>query len=224
MKLYSGPLSAFARKVEIALDEKGLQYERIEVEFTQERGYNPKHPDVAANNPKGQVPVLMDGEVTLFDSTVIFEYLEDAYPQPALFPKGAAARAACRLLDLKADEIMFPQAFTLGYKTEPMPADPARRQALLDKAAQGEAALRGHFEALDRLLEGRDFLLGALSYADIATFMPVFWSQRLKGPSVASYRNLGAWYGRVKARPSFARASGGILAADERLTPELKKY
>ena len=37
------------------------------------------------------------GDVTLFDSTVIFEYLEDAYPQPALFPKGAEGRAACRL-------------------------------------------------------------------------------------------------------------------------------
>ena len=84
MKLYSGPLSLFSRKVEIALGEKGLVFEREMVAFTQERGYQPKHPDVLAANPKGQVPVLVDGDLTLFDSTLIFEYLEDAWPQPPI--------------------------------------------------------------------------------------------------------------------------------------------
>src|SRR3954451_9976116 len=58
MKLYSGPLSLFSRKVEIALHEKGLAFERVMVRFTQTEGYHPKHPDVLAANPKGQVPVL----------------------------------------------------------------------------------------------------------------------------------------------------------------------
>ena len=97
MKLYSGPLSLFSRKVEIALGEKGLAFEREMVAFTQERGYQPKHPDVLAANPKGQVPVLVDGDITLFNSTLIFGYLEEAYPAPALLPPmgpGGAARAA----------------------------------------------------------------------------------------------------------------------------------
>ena len=64
MKLYSAPLSLFARKVEIALREKGLAFERVMVPFSQERGYAPKHPDVLAANPKGQVPVLVDGDLT----------------------------------------------------------------------------------------------------------------------------------------------------------------
>jgi hypothetical protein len=52
MQLYSGPLSLFSRKVEIALDEKGLAFERIMVPFSQEKGYSPKHPVVlAANRP-----------------------------------------------------------------------------------------------------------------------------------------------------------------------------
>src|SRR5215510_10349357 len=80
MKLYSGPLSLFSRKVEIALHEKGLRFEVEYVPFTQDEGYRPKHSAVLAANPKGQVPVLQDGEVVLFDSTVILEYLEDAYP------------------------------------------------------------------------------------------------------------------------------------------------
>lgn len=75
MKLYSGPISLFARKVEIALAEKGLRVEREMVPFSQATGYAPKHPAVLAANPKGQVPVLVDGDLTLFDSTVILEYL-----------------------------------------------------------------------------------------------------------------------------------------------------
>ena len=60
MKLYSGPLSLFSRKVEIALHEKGLAFEQVLVPFTQTKGYDPRNPDVLAINPKGQVPVLVD--------------------------------------------------------------------------------------------------------------------------------------------------------------------
>src|SRR6516165_7647108 len=99
MKLYSGPLSLFSRKVEIALHEKGLSFEREMVPFSQTKGYAPKHPAVLAANPKAQVPVLVDGDLTLFDSTLIIEYLEDAYPAPPLFPADAKARARCRLIE-----------------------------------------------------------------------------------------------------------------------------
>src|SRR5579859_4240146 len=103
MLLYSGPLSLFARKVEIALHEKALAFDREMVAFSQTRGYSPKHPAVLAANPKAQVPVLIDGDLTLYDSTVIAEYLEEAYPNPPLFPREPKARARCRLLELYAD-------------------------------------------------------------------------------------------------------------------------
>ena len=74
-RLYSGPLSLFSRKVEIALREKGLPFEQIMVPFDQTVGYSPKHPDVIAANPKKQVPVLNDGGLMLYDSTIILEYL-----------------------------------------------------------------------------------------------------------------------------------------------------
>src|SRR5438034_11633940 len=60
MKLYSGPLSLFTGKVRVALDEKGLAHEIVSVPFSRTRGYQPKHPEVLATNPKGQVPVLVD--------------------------------------------------------------------------------------------------------------------------------------------------------------------
>lgn len=222
MKLYSGPLSLFSRKVEIALGEKGIAFERIMVPFTQERGYQPKHPDVLAINPKGQVPVLVDGDFALFDSTLIFEYLEDAYPTPPLMPRDAMARAAVRMMELRADEVVFPVAYKLVFRTEAAPVDPARRQASEETGERAEAALRDHFAWLDRSLGGRDFFCGALSVADIAMFMAILWTQRLNGPSLAPYPALAAWYARAGARPSFAKAAAEITAADDAMTPSLR--
>src|SRR3954471_4015058 len=158
MKLYSGPLSLFARKVEIALGEKALPYERVMVPFTQERGYQPKHPDVLAVNPKGQVPVLVDRNVSLFDSTLIFEYLEEAYPAVPLMPQGAAIRAEVRMMELRADEVVFPVARQLAYRSDGPDPDPAQHRANEETGARAEAALRTHFAALDDTLSRRDFL------------------------------------------------------------------
>jgi glutathione S-transferase len=224
MKLYSGPLSLFSRKVEIALGEKGIAFERVMVPFTQERGYQPKHRDVLAVNPKGQVPVLMDGDLGLFDSTLIFEYLEEAYPEPPLMPKGAQARARCRMVELNADEVVFPVARQLAYRTEAAPADPKQRAANDETGARIEGQLRDHFTRLERELTGRDFFCGVLSVADVAMFMTILWTQRLKGPSLSPYPALNAWYKRVGARPSFAKAAAEIAAADRELTPSLRNY
>ena len=60
MKLYSGPLSMFGAKAEIAAHEKGLDVELIMVPFEMKMLYQPKHPDVLRINPKRQVPVLID--------------------------------------------------------------------------------------------------------------------------------------------------------------------
>jgi glutathione S-transferase len=82
MRLYSGPLSMFGAKAEIALREKGQNFELVMVPFIKGDRYEPKHPEVLRINPKRQVPVLIHGDVELFDSTQIFEYLEDAFPDP----------------------------------------------------------------------------------------------------------------------------------------------
>ena len=145
MKLYSGPVSLFSRKVEIALHEKGLSFERIQVPFSQTRGYAPKDPAVLAANPKGQVPVFVDGDLVLYDSTVIVEYLEDAYPTPALFPKAPQDKARCRLLDVFADEVMLAAFRALMHRTEPHEADDPRFLTNETKAREAEPVDRGPF-------------------------------------------------------------------------------
>jgi glutathione S-transferase len=111
MKLYSGPLSMFGAKAEIALREKGLDFDLVMVPFDPARGYEPKHPEVRRINPKSQVPVLVDGELEIFDSTQIFEYLEDRHPVPPLWPHDPVARARARLLELRSDEVYSPTSF-----------------------------------------------------------------------------------------------------------------
>ena len=103
MKLYSGPLSMFGAKAEIALREKGLPFELEMVPFEMKTLYEPKHPEVVRINPKRQVPVLIDGNLELFDSTQIFEYLESLKRDPALWPSEPKARARARLLEHKAE-------------------------------------------------------------------------------------------------------------------------
>jgi glutathione S-transferase len=218
IKLYSAPLSLFSRKVEIALAEKGLRHERVMVPFNQSQGYSPKHPDVLAANPKGQVPVLIDEGLTLYDSTLILEYLEDAYPQPALYPAAPAARARCRLFDLFADEVMLPPLRALMHRTGPRPSDGAVWLEQEARARQAEAVLGTQLTALDQGLQGQPYLCATFSVADISVFMAVLFSQRLGGPSLGQLAALSGWYARLLERPAFARVATEIVAADRELS------
>jgi len=220
--LYSGPLSLFARKVEIALREKDLPFERIMVPFNQTTGYDPRHPEVMALNPKGQVPVINDEGLVLYDSTVILEYLDDAYPQPPLYPESATDRALCRLDELFADEILLQAVRPLMHRNEPPAADLDKRAARETDALIGEAELERHYCRLNERLEGRKFFGGAVSAADIAMFMTLFWAQRLGGPPLEPYRNLASWFARLKQRPAFATAVEEITEADRRLSFPVK--
>src|SRR3979411_1535947 len=124
MKLYSGPLSMFGAKAEIAALEKGLDVELIMVPFEMKTLYQPKHPEVLRTNPKRQVPVLIDEDLELFDSTQIFEYFESVKPEPPLWPAEPKARARARLLEHKSDEIYFPPVVRL-MGLQATPDDPA---------------------------------------------------------------------------------------------------
>ncbi len=90
LKVYGVHGSPFVRKVFIALDYKGIPYEIVrQMPFSGDTEY-------LRVNPLGKVPALVDGDFTLCDSKVICQYLEDAYPDPALYPRNAADRAMAR--------------------------------------------------------------------------------------------------------------------------------
>jgi glutathione S-transferase len=222
MKLYSGPLSLFSRKVEIALHEKGLPFERVMVPFTQTVGYSPKNTDVLRINPKGQVPVLIDGDLGLYDSTVIIEYLDEAYPQSQLFPASSKERAQCRLLDVFADEVMLVPLRALMHRTGPRPADPQAWLALETAAKDACLVLARYLAELDQRLGDSIYFCGKLSAADISVFMEVLFLQRLGGPSIKSHTALWRWYQNLSARPAFANVLAEIKAADLALSSRVE--
>lgn len=210
MKLYSGPLSLFTAKVRVALDEKGLRYEKISVPFSRAKGYQPKAPEVLQINPKGQVPVLIDEGLALYDSTIILEYLEDRYPEPPLYPRDVGERARCRQLEAAADEIFFPPILVLiqevFYK-----ADPSTRDAARVTAAHAEIARV--YDRLDRGLDGREHLCGAFSVADIGWFLTLGFAAGLGAAPQESHGRIGAWMARVASRPSIQREQDGLRAS-----------
>jgi len=217
MKLYSGPLSLFARKVEIALREKGLDFDRVMVPFTQAEGYFPKHPDVLRANPKGQVPVLVDGELTLFDSTLINEYLDDAYPEPPILPRSPALRARCRLLELTADEVMLPLVVRLMYRTEPPDPDPAIQHARELDGTRAEAEIGEFYKMLEESLTGQKHFCGTFSVADIGVLMTLVFAKRLDAPGFGDNNELSAWFERVAGRASVEPVLKEIEKADRAL-------
>jgi glutathione S-transferase len=218
MLLYSGPLSLFSRKVEIVLAEKKLAFERVLVPFSQTKGYAPKHPAVLAANPKGQVPVLIDGDVLLYDSTVIAEYLEDKYPSPSLFPHEPANRAKCRLLELEADEVLLVPVRALMFRSEPPGPDSAQREEQERAARKAEDVILENYAGLAAKLGPQEYFCGTFSVADIATFMTIHHGLRLGVSPVSGHQNLSAWHARLAKRPSFATVIAEMAAADRELS------
>lgn len=194
MKLYSGPLSMFGAKAEIALREKGLDFELEMVPFTRQHRYEPRHPEVLRINPKRQVPVLVDAAVAVFDSTQIFEYLEDRYPVPPLWPAAPAERAAARQLELGSDEVFFAYVIRLmGLRANPDPVDSP-------EWVQARAGIEGYYARMEHRLDGRDYLAGPFTYADIAFYMAQFFAARHTVPMPAGAQRLRAWRARIARR------------------------
>jgi len=194
--LYSGPLSMFGAKAQIALHEKGLPFELVMVPFDMDRLYEPKHPEVLRVNPKRQVPVLIHGAVEIFDSTQIFEYLEDLVPEPRLWPADRDDRSRARLLELLSDEVYFPHIIRLMGLQDRLD-DPM--------AVAARDAASGVYARMEVRLGKAAYLAGAFSFADIAFFMAQFFGDRMGAPIGSEYLALTNWRARVACRPAITK-------------------
>ena len=203
LRLYSAPKSMFGMKAHIASLEKGLDVILVMVPFSDERGYEPRHPEVLRINPKRQVPVLVHGDLEIFDSTQIFEYLEDLAPEPALWPPSAAHRARARLLEHKSDEVYFPHIIRL------MGLQDAMKQ---DAAVNAIAAATDYYLQMEKQLENRSFLAGSFSYADIAFFMAQVFGERMGAAMTPATPKLQAWRKRMSERSSVREALTPLVA------------
>ena len=199
MQLWSGVLSPFSAKVRIALAEKGLAAEVQEVPWSRETLWGPKPPEFLAVSPRGQVPVLIDDGTAIYDSTVILEYLEERNPEPALFPQAGKARAQCRQLEDEADWLMQQSIVVLIREVFMKPDETQRDHELVATATK---ELQTYYANLENTLNGKEYLCGVFSVADIATFMVVGFGTTLGVGPGQEHSRLHSWFERMQARPA----------------------
>ena len=207
MILYHFPTSPFSRRVRLALLHKGLSAELRDVRA------NPDHQtELRRINPLHTVPVLVDGERIVGDSTAILHYLDRKQPRPPIWPEGTAGAEAFELMAL-ADAVVTLLA-DLGIRYHPLhdhPSFPAVREQFIGRVQR----------ALDRLAErvkgnheARPLCGDEWSAADIALYTTVAWLEGLPArakthPAPAQVMSLGwtlpsaltAWADPHRRRP-----------------------
>jgi glutathione S-transferase len=228
LALYHNDMSLCAQKVRMCLAEKGLAWESRHLTL---RSGEHQQPWYLKLNRRAVVPTLVDGDKVIPESNVILEYLDEAYPQPALMPADPYARAKVRLWTKQLDEDVHDasaavMSFGIAFRQQYLDRGEAgkkmleeipnlfkreRRRDVIEKGTGSQhfvIAVRRMVLLLDEMeeaLAAHAWLAGdRYSLADVA-FAP--YLARLEHLNVAGLfderRQVADWYRRCKARPSF---------------------
>ena len=156
LRLYRAPFSTNVERVALALAHKGLDVESIEI------SYEDRSPVVEVSG-QPLVPVLVDGDEVIPDSTRIMRHLEERYPEPPLFPRDPARRAELDVFLEWFNEVWKLAPNTIEDELEREHPDHERVAAL-------GAQMRAWLDVFEELLNGRHHLFGDFSAADCAAF------------------------------------------------------
>jgi len=230
--LFDADGSPCARRVKISLIEKGLRFRTHRVDLA---GLEQRHPAYLAVNPNGLVPTLVHNGFSIWESNVITEYLDDAFPEKPLYPATAAERAQAK--GWQTTELALAKTFRpLMYSKMlgPMVRLAASLDEVLDHAKQVTddpafldwerkvwrlevlteeqerlcaVELTGYLDRLEAGLQGRKYLLGeSFTTADISMFPRVRMYRYVNLPiSAAMHPNVRRWLDMLERRPSFKR-------------------
>src|SRR4029453_15955278 len=210
LTLFDDVFSPYARKVRIALYEKGVPFDRVRALHG-----DCNRTDFVHVNPRAEVPALIEDGFALYDSTVICEYLEDRHPAPALYPAHARLRAKCRLVEDLADTQLDAATYAVTL------VEFGRRES---HPAMHEAAGRDMgrlYDELERLLGDSGFFCGTYSIADIAV-VPHLAAASFLGFGLDSERHprLLAWLGGAQDRPAIVQDNADVFETLTRLQEE----
>ena len=222
LELYHWEPNAASARALIALKEKGLEFQSHYVDVLALEQYAPTFLDL---NPLGQVPILIEDDEVLSESSYIGEYLDEAFPDPPLLPETPLDRWAARAWQKYVDdylaaaisELVWPTLGLPAFKLRPADIEPI---PVKERRDQWQAALRGadagaRAKARERVrltlerteadLETRDWLApGGFSLADIAAYAYLNYLPRI-APELLGERT-AAWLGRMADRPAVEAA------------------
>jgi glutathione S-transferase/RNA polymerase-associated protein len=198
LTLYEHPLSPYAQKVKISLREKGVQFES---KLPEAIGSGQTAGNFMLANPRGEVPALIDGDVAIFDSTIILEYIEDKWPAVPMLPKLPADRARARMLEEVCDTHYEAINWGLSEINYFRRAEGPLGATLRDTAGEQIEKLHGW---LERQLGGREWFNGAsFGWGDLSVVPYVIGSMGF-GFAPATGSALGKWLEKTRSRESVA--------------------
>jgi len=197
MKLFYAP-GACSVGIHVLLEEIGKPYEAVPVNLREGAQYKP---DFTSVNPKSKVPTLVrdDGSV-LTEYPAIAIWLASAFPEAKLLPKDAEQLARALEYTDYAVATVHMQGFSRIFRPSNFAPNEADHEAV---KARGAEIFQKGLDLFDKALEGKEYLLGAFSFADSALwYISFWWAGRLGKPLP---KNVAAHYERMNARPSVQR-------------------
>ena len=181
------------------LEELGLEYEVNILPFTKEGLKSPEH---RARHALGRVPVLEDGDVSIFESGAIIQYVLERHKDGGLKPDSNSEEFPYYLQWFHYCEgMVMPPMNTIVVHTVLLP--PERRDETV--LGQAQRLLTNALKPVDENLEGKDYLIGDFSGADIMLGHSCFMSNRL-GCVSDEMSNIKAYVEKLEARPAFKKA------------------
>jgi RNA polymerase-associated protein len=192
MVLYSGTTCPFSQRCRLVLFEKGMDFEVRDVDL-----FN-KPEDISTMNPYGQVPILVERELILYESNIINEYIDERFPHPQLMPADPLMRARARLMLFNFEKELFVHVNTLENE----------RNKVGDKSHdKARAEIRDRLTTLAPLFLKNKYMLGDdFSMLDVA-IAPLLWRLDHYGIDLPkSAAPLMKYAERIFSRPAYIEA------------------
>jgi RNA polymerase-associated protein len=193
MVLYSGTTCPFSQRCRFVLFEKGMDFEIRDVDL-----YN-KPEDISIMNPYGQVPILVERDLILYESNIINEYIDERFPHPQLMPADPVMRARARLFLFNFERELFVHVQQLERRDHTKDSS-----KLMERARQ---QIRDRLTQLTPIFMKNKFMLGdEFSMLDVA-IAPLLWRldhYAIEIPKTAA--PLMKYAERIFSRPAYIEA------------------
>jgi glutathione S-transferase len=194
-KLYNTQRCPYARRTRMVLHEKQIDFDVYEVDLSN------KSEEFLSVSPYGKVPVLVVDGTSLYESNIVNEYLDEVRETPRLMPEDPKGRALARSWMAFADDYFFPAVFRIrmgsqwGFSEE--------------QVQEAREKLQDALSRLERQLEGKEYLMGEYTLADIAhagNFHRLRELAERGDVPLQKHPNVAAWMERLESRKSYKAA------------------